>query len=124
MYQIWQAYPDEVRRKGVCKYSSFKSPLRPLGATATASVPDTSRETESEMEISMASDVTYQLSTTGPSHRPAPVTTNTAEDPILDEFKEMRLMISSFLGARQDSAPNPQQSLCNYLYSEIEHLEE
>ena len=34
------------------KSSTFKSPLRPSGATATASVPDTSRETESEMEIS------------------------------------------------------------------------
>ena len=38
------------------------------GTTATTSVPDTSRETESEMEISMASDVTHQPSTTSPSH--------------------------------------------------------
>ena len=50
-------------RKGVS--SAFRSPLRPLGATA--SVPDTSQQTESEMEISMASDVTHQLSTTSPS---------------------------------------------------------
>ena len=54
-----------IRRKGVSKL--IKSPLRPSAATATASVPDTSRETESVMEISMASDVTHQLSTTSPS---------------------------------------------------------
>ena len=33
-------------------------------------------------------------------------------------------MISTFLGARQDPTPSPRQSLCNYLHSEIEHLEE
>ena len=49
-----------IRRKGLSKSSAFKSPLRPSGATATASIPDTSQETESEMEISMASDVTHQ----------------------------------------------------------------
>ena len=36
-----------IRRKGVSKSSVFKSPLRPSAAKATASVPDTSRETES-----------------------------------------------------------------------------
>ena len=53
-----------------------KSPLRP--SAATASVLDTSQETESEMEISMAFDVTHQPSTTGPSHQPADVTITTA----------------------------------------------
>ena len=86
--------------------SAFKSPLRPVGATATVSVHNTSRETESEMEISMTSDVTHQPLTTSPSHRPAAVTT-TAEDPVLDQFQQMRSMISSFLGARRDSTPNP-----------------
>ena len=33
-------------------------------------------------------------------------------------------MISTFLGARQDPTPSPRQSFCNYLNSEIEHLEE
>ena len=33
-------------------------------------------------------------------------------------------MISTFLGARQDPTPCPRQSFCNYLHSEIEHLEE
>ena len=33
-------------------------------------------------------------------------------------------MISIFLGARQDPSPSPRQSFCNYLHSEIEHLEE
>ena len=36
----------------------------------------------------------------------------------------MRLIISTFLGARQDPTPSPRQSFCNYLHSEIEHLEE
>ena len=36
----------------------------------------------------------------------------------------MRSLISTFLGARQDPTPSPRQSLCNYLHSEIEHLEE
>ena len=33
-------------------------------------------------------------------------------------------MISTFMGARQDPTPFPRQSFCNYLHSEIEHLEE
>ena len=33
-------------------------------------------------------------------------------------------MISTFLGSRQDPTPSPRQSFCNYLYSEIENLEE
>ena len=33
-------------------------------------------------------------------------------------------MISTFLGARQVATPSPRQSFCNYLHSEIEHLEE
>ena len=60
MNQICQAH---IRRKGV---SMFKSPLRPSASTATASVPDYSRETESEMIISMTSDVTHQSSSTSP----------------------------------------------------------
>ena len=74
-----------IRRKGVSKSSTFKSPLRP--SAATASVPDTSRETESEMEISMTSDVIHQPLTTSPSRPPAAVTTTTAEDPVLDSSR-------------------------------------
>ena len=36
----------------------------------------------------------------------------------------MRSIISTFLGARQDPTPSPRQLFCNYLHSEIEHLEE
>ena len=61
----------------------FKSPQRPSAAAATASVLDTSRDTESEMEISMASDVTHQSSSTSPKRRPT-VATTTAADPVLD----------------------------------------
>ena len=35
----------------------------------------------------------------------------------------MRLIISTFLGAWQDPTPSPRQSFCNYLHSEIEHLD-
>ena len=52
-----------IRREGLSKSSAFKSTLRPSGATATTSIPDTSRETESEMKISMASDITHQPDT-------------------------------------------------------------
>ena len=57
-----------IRRKGLSKSSTFKSPLRPAGAAAT--VPYTSQETESEMEISIVSDVTIQLS----NHKPFTLT--------------------------------------------------
>ena len=77
------------------------------------------------MEISIASDVTHHLSSTSPKQRQPPVvTTTTAADPVLDQFQQMRSMISTFLGARQDPTPSPRQSFCNYLHSEIEHLEE
>ena len=97
-----------IRRKGVSKSSAFKSPQRPSAAAASASVPDTSKDTESEMEISIASDVTHQPSSTSPKRRQPPVaTTTTSADPILDQFQQMRLMISTFLGARQDPTPSP-----------------
>ena len=43
---------------------------------------------------------------------------------VLDQFQQMRLMISTFLGACQDPTLNPRLSFCNYLHSEIENLEE
>ena len=74
-----------IRRKGVSKVISFKSPQRP--SAATASVPDTSRDTESEMEISIASDVTHQPLSTSPKRRQPPVATTTmSADPVLDQF--------------------------------------
>ena len=85
----------------------FKSPLRPSGATVTPSVPDTSQKTETEMGISMALNVAHQLSKTSPSEQPVAAATTTAEDPVLDHFQQMRLMISSFLGGCQDSTSNP-----------------
>ena len=111
-----------IRRKGISKFSMFKSPQRP--SAATASVPDTSRVTESEMEISMASDVTHQPLSTSPKRQQPTIVTTTAADPVLDQFQQMRSLISTFLGARQDPTPSPRQSFCNYLHSEIEHLEE
>ena len=77
------------------------------------------------MEISIASDVTHQPSSTSPKRGQPPVaTTTTAADPVLDQFQQMRSMISTFLGECQDPTPSPRQSFCNYLHSEIEHLEE
>ena len=93
-----------LKRKGVSKSSTFKSPQRP--SAAAASIPDTSKDTESEMEISIASDVTHQPSSTSPKRRQPPVTTTTkSADPVLDQFQQMRSMISTFLGARQDPTP-------------------
>ena len=113
-----------IRRKGLSKSPAFKSPQRPSAASASVSVPDTSRDIESEMEISIASDVTHQPLSTSPKRRQPPATTTTSADPVLDQFQQMRLMISTFLGACQDPTPSPRQSFCNYLHSEIEHLEE
>ena len=114
-----------IRRKGVSKSSAFKSPQRPSAATASASVPDTSKDTESEMEIIIASDVTHQPSSTSPKRRQPPVVTTTmSADPVLDQFKQMRSMISTLLGAWQDPTPSPRQSSCNHLHSKLENLEE
>ena len=87
---------NQIRRKGVSKSSGFKSPLRP--SAVTASVPDTSRQTESEMEISIASDVAHQPSMTSPSCQPAVVAMSNVQDPILDQFQWMSSMISNFCG--------------------------
>ena len=77
------------------------------------------------METSIALDVTHQSSSTSPKRRQPPVaTTTTSADPVLDQFQQMRSMIPTILDARQDPTPSPRQSFCNYLYSQIEHLEE
>ena len=56
------------------------------------------------MEISIASDVTHQPSSTSPKRREPPVGTATTSyaDPVLDQFQQMRSMISTFPGERQD----------------------
>ena len=77
------------------------------------------------MEINIASNVTHQPSSPSPKRRQPPiVTTTTSSDPVLDQFQQMRSMISTFLGARQDPTPSPRQLFCNYIHSEIENLEE
>ena len=65
----FQFSTSHIRRKEVSKSSALKSPLIPSAsaATASASVQDTSSDTESEMEISMTSDVTHHPSST--SHK-------------------------------------------------------
>ena len=67
------------------KSSGFKSPLRP--SATIASVPITLRETESEMEINIALDVTHQLATTSTSCQQAMVTRATPQDPVLNQFQ-------------------------------------
>ena len=52
------------------------------------------------------------------------MTATTSADPVLDQFQQLRSMISTFLGARQDPTPSPRLSFCNYLHSEIKNLEE
>ena len=53
----------------------------------------------------------------------AVATTTTSADPVLDQFQQMRSMISTILGARpQDPTPSPRRSFCNCLHSKIEHL--
>ena len=53
-----------IRRTGFSKSFAFKSIWKL--STATASVPDTSQDSKSEMEISVASDVTHQPLSTKP----------------------------------------------------------
>ena len=75
------------------------------------------------MEISTVSDITHYVATTSHSRQPAKVATSTPQDPVLDQFQQMRSMISSFLSVGQEPSPGPRQSFCNYLHSEIEYLE-
>ena len=58
---------------------------------------------------SIAPDVTHQPSSTIPKRQQPPVTTTTTSaDPVLDQFQQMRSMISTFLGVHQDPTPSPQ----------------
>ena len=74
------------------------------------------------MEISIASDVTHQPLSTSPKLHV--VTATMSADPVLDQFQQVRSMISTFHIAPQDPIPSPGQCFCNYLHSEIEHHEE
>ena len=77
------------------------------------------------MDISIALDITHQHSTNSPKRRQPPVATATmSADSVLDQFQQMRSIISTFLGERWNPTPSPRQLFCNYLHSEIEHLEE
>ena len=89
-----------IRRKGVSKSSAFKSPQRPSASAASDSVQDTPRDTESEMEISIASDVTHQPLSTSPKREQPPVVsaTKSSADPVLDQLQQLRWMNSTFLG--------------------------
>ena len=91
------------------KSPAFKSPVGPPAATAL--VLDTLQETESEMEISMTSEVTHHPSSTSPSQRLLSVTSTTSANPVLDQFQQMRSMVSRFLGAHQVPIASNHQGL-------------
>ena len=113
-----------IRRKRVSKSSAFKSLQRPQPQPQ----PQFQFQIHPGTQNLRWKSALHQMllsSLRAPVPRQPPVaTTTTSADPVLDQFQQMRSMISTFLGARQDPTPSPRQSFCNYLHSEIENLEE
>ena len=111
-----------IRCKGQSKSSAFKSQA-PGASASTTTAHDISRastDTDS-MEISILStDTTLQ---------PQQVTTSTAasghssvDRQVMDQFTQMRSMVSLFLGQKQETTTHT--VFCNYLGSEVEGLED
>ena len=65
----------------------------------------------------MQSDTTQQPLIASPSV----VSQHSTVDQIMDQFAQMKTMLSSFLGPRLEAT---RTALCNYLTSEVEALEE
>ena len=122
MYQIWKAHSDKVRT------SSWEEQRTTELAEGQFQFSMRSHRKEGSFQvfcIQVTPEAFWSHSLSFSSgyiqrHR----ISTTAADPVLDQCQQMRSKISTFLGARQDPTPSPRQSFCNYLHSEIEHLEE
>ena len=73
---------------------------------------------EDSMEISMQSDTIMQPSVTSPS---AVSQCSSVNKQVMDQFGQMKTMLSSFFGPRQETT---RIVFCNYLASELEALED
>ena len=113
---------SHIRRKGLSKSSALKLQARGASASATTAhdISRASTDTDS-MEIRVQStDTTLQ---------PQKVTSPTAasghssfDQEVMDQFKQMRNMLSSFLGQKQERTTCT--AFYNYLASDVEGLEE
>ena len=108
---------SHIRCKGLSKSSAFKLQARGASASATTAhdISRASTDTDS-MGISMRS--------TGTTLQPQHVTSPTAASGCssVDQFTQMRTMLSSFLRQKQETTTCT--AFYNYLASEVERLEE
>ena len=114
---------SHIRCKGLSNSSGFKFQAQGACSASAASAHNISRastETDS-MEISMWSTDTML--------QPQQVTIPTAASghslvnrQVMDQFTQMRTMLSSFLGQKQETTTRT--VFCNYLASEVQGLEE
>ena len=109
---------SHIRCKGLSKLSPFI--LQARGSSTSAyDISRASTDTDS-MEISMRSiDTMLQ-----PQQVMSPITASEqslVNQQVMDQFTQMRSMLSSFLGQKQGTT---RTALCNFLMSEVEGLEE
>ena len=109
---------SHIRRKGLSKSSDFKSKARGASASiaSTHNISRVSTNTDS-LEISMRStDTTLQ-----PQHVTSPAAASgcfSVDQQVADQFTQMRTMLSSFLGQKQETTTCT--AFCNYLASDME----
>ena len=104
----FQFLKSHIRRKGLSKFSGFKSPQRGASAS-TASAHDT---------VVCRPAPTLRQHTSHPSILSQP---SSVDQQVMDQFGQMKTMLTSSLGPSQEIA---RTVFCNYLSFEVENLEE
>ena len=108
-----------IRGKRLSNFSGFKSLARGASVSAVSAHDICRGSTEMDsMEIGMQSDTTRQPSVTSPSTVSG---CSSVTQQVMDQFAQMKIMLSSFLGPRQEAA---RTAFCNYLASEVVALED
>ena len=109
---------SHIRCKGLSKSSDFTSQARGASASATSAHNISRASTDPEsMDISMRStDTTLQPQQV--THPTAASGCSSVDQQAMDQFTQMRTMLSSFHRQKQETTTHT--AFCNYLVSEVE----
>ena len=109
---------SHIRCKGFSKSSAFKLQARGASASATTAhdISRASTDTDS-MEISMRSTGTM-LEPQQVARLTESLWCSSVNYQVMDQFTQMRTMLSSFLGKKQDTTTRT--AFCKYMASEVE----
>ena len=107
-----------IRRKGLCESSGYRSPHRGDSASAASAHNISQGSTGTD---NMDTSIRSRYNTPAIYHLSEVSWSSSVNQHLTDQFAKMKAMLRSFLGPRQGT---PRTVFCNYLASAVQNLEE